>query len=302
MTPMPWGVELALAAVLAACLVACKDDEPPQEEDSPRRRRSSSSESAPDRKGMPLGEIHIVAKDGSYEVNEDSLLQVIALAQGDALPVSRALTGGYRVDSAPDGSVLARAGLLAEDVVTAINGVPIDDAAILAKAYPLVSVAKAITLTVSRKGETISLIYQVVRRGRALAERPPTRPLLEPSDPEPEEILDERIAKKGEHSWELKKSLADELSANGFARSMRIIPTRDGDAVVGLKLYGIRAKSIPRQLGFMNGDTVLRLNGEAIGEPEAALAAYQKSRGKSYFRVDIERRGKPLTLEYRLVD
>jgi general secretion pathway protein C len=44
------------------------------------------------------------------------------------------------------------------------------------------------------------------------------------------------------------------------------------------------------------------MNGFALSDPSKALEAYQKLRGATQLKIAIVRKGKPLTLEYRIVN
>jgi membrane-associated protease RseP (regulator of RpoE activity) len=275
-----------------------------QEGDSepPRRRRSTASESTSERRAQPLAEIMIDERDGSFEVNEDALLQVIALAHAGELPLSTVLGGGYRVERVPEGSVLAKAGLKVDDVVTALNGVPVDDAALLAKAYPLVRVAKAVTLTVKRNGEVVSLVYKVATRSRPLPPLPRREPLDDAGPEAPVDSDDPRIVRKSDTSYEVERSLVKELVEDGAARRARIVPYNQDGKVAGLKLFGIRRTSLLAQLGLKNGDLVLRANGRPLSSPEEALEIYRDAAKLSTLELEIERKGEKQTISYRAVD
>jgi hypothetical protein len=84
-------------------------------------------------------------------------------------------------------------------------------------------------------------------------------------------------------------------------RSVRVVPhLRDGQAS-GLRLFGIRAASLPAALGFQNGDIVLGVGGHSLISPESALDAYANLRGAERIPVQLERRGEPLLLTIRVV-
>ena len=85
-----------------------------------------------------------------------------------------------------------------------------------------------------------------------------------------------------------------------LAHAVRIVPSiRDG-APDGFKLYAIRPDSHIARLGFLNGDTVRRVNGRELSTPDKALETYSALRNAKRFEVEITRRGQPMTLEYIL--
>jgi len=272
--------------------------------------------------GMPLANIQIdppTSSEASYRVDNDALLQVLLLALDGALPVTRTAEGNYRVNRAAAGSVLALAGLRVADEVIAVNGVPLSDRRTMSKAYPLLKSARAITLSVRRGGEVITLNYRVRRTrssriGGRSARRPPSSSPLGSSLPRPRsrrgrlnkeklEALKKQIKRIDDTHFEIKRALLDEVLRNQaeLMRSARIVPEAKDGKVVGIRLYGIRQSSVLRLLGFKNGDSIQTINGKDITSPEKALKAYGELRTAKRFVVKIVRRGKPLTLHIRVV-
>ena len=101
------------------------------------------------------------------------------------------------------------------------------------------------------------------------------------------------------------RELFDNVLADPSAlmKMARVVPSVDGG---GMKLYGIRAGTVERltlrQLGFMNGDLVKSINGDSLGNIDAVLELYTKSRKTDRWVFEVERRGAPLTLTLRVVD
>ncbi|MEZ4471559.1 MAG: PDZ domain-containing protein [bacterium] len=92
------------------------------------------------------------------------------------------------------------------------------------------------------------------------------------------------------------------LEASEGDRPPRIIPRMEAGKAAGVKLYGIRRRSLAGALGFQNGDAVVRVNGKAIDGPDRLLKLYQELKGVATLTVDLERRGQPMTLHYTLTD
>jgi general secretion pathway protein C len=74
---------------------------------------------------------------------------------------------------------------------------------------------------------------------------------------------------------------------------------KDGKAN-GFKIFAIRPGTLYERLGVRNGDVITSINGHKLTTPDEALAAYQNLRDSTSFRLEVRRRGKPLTLTYRL--
>lgn len=92
---------------------------------------------------------------------------------------------------------------------------------------------------------------------------------------------------------EFQRLLAD---PHPLLRPLRVIPSiRDGQPR-GLKLFAIRSGSLPRALGFHNGDLLSAVNGHPLPDLEHALAAYSALRDASVLEFAILRDDQPLTL------
>ncbi|MDI1436167.1 hypothetical protein [Polyangium sorediatum] len=88
----------------------------------------------------------------------------------------------------------------------------------------------------------------------------------------------------------------------GLVRSGRFVPAQKDGKIVGLKLFGIRSRSMLATLGLQNGDLVLDLGGYALTSPDLALEAYSKLRGAKKVEMTLERRGAPQKFVYRIVE
>lgn len=103
---------------------------------------------------------------------------------------------------------------------------------------------------------------------------------------------------------EVSRASLDMLLENstGLARAARVIPQNRDGKTVGMKLFGIRAKSPFAVLGFKNGDTVMAIDGQAMTTPDEALKVYAGLKNAKKVEVAIERGGQTLKIVYRLLD
>jgi general secretion pathway protein C len=103
---------------------------------------------------------------------------------------------------------------------------------------------------------------------------------------------------------EIKRATWDLVLSRGeaLARSARVVPSMRDGKPFGFKLLGIRPNTLFARLGFENGDTLLRVDGEELASPESALAVYQLLRQSRRFAVAVDRRGAPFTLEVAIVE
>jgi len=111
------------------------------------------------------------------------------------------------------------------------------------------------------------------------------------------------IHKTGANSYDIEQSEIDATlsNLNTIATQARIVPSfKDGQAN-GFKLFSIRPGSLYSKIGIKNGDVISRINGYEITSPDKALEIYSKLKDAKQITVDLNRRGKPQTLDYSIV-
>jgi hypothetical protein len=165
-------------------------------------------------------------------------------------------------------------------------------------------------LVVQQKKDTIliKLGPKMPRSCPAVADAtPPTMPVAPPEpsavsqhDEELEKLLDTGIKKLDETHIQVSRQLIDAVLANpmAVAKGARVVPAVKDGKPNGFKLYAIRPTSLYAKLGLMNGDTLRRVNGQELATADKALEVYTQVREAKSLVVDIERRGKPITLTY----
>jgi general secretion pathway protein C len=95
---------------------------------------------------------------------------------------------------------------------------------------------------------------------------------------------------------DIEKSLED---INKLMSQVRIRPHfKDGQSD-GLSVSRIKGGSIFSKLGLRNGDIVQKINGQPINSPDEVLALYEKLKSGSEVSLEVTRRGKPRTMNYR---
>lgn len=111
-----------------------------------------------------------------------------------------------------------------------------------------------------------------------------------PSAPPPARSPDE---KRTLSRRQLDEALAD---FGALARQMQIEPARGG----GVKIVELERGSFVAKLGIERGDVVRRVAGHSIDSVDEAAAAYAVVATAREVVVELERRGKPLRIRYRL--
>ncbi|MEZ4372430.1 MAG: type II secretion system protein GspC [Polyangiaceae bacterium] len=117
----------------------------------------------------------------------------------------------------------------------------------------------------------------------------------------PSDIAD-KIKKVSDNEFEVDRSVVDKVLENQAAlmRSARIVPEQKDGKVVGIRMFGIRKDTLLGTLGFQNGDRLENINGFDMTSPEKALEAYARLRTAGNLKVQITRRGKPVTVDFRI--
>jgi general secretion pathway protein C len=114
--------------------------------------------------------------------------------------------------------------------------------------------------------------------------------------------IDSGVKSTGENTYEIDRALVDKILANPAAvsKGARVVPATANGKATGFKLYAIRPTSVFAKLGLTNGDTLSSINGIEMTSIDQAMQAYQKLRDANQLEVEIQRRGKPMTLKYSI--
>jgi S1-C subfamily serine protease len=241
-------------------------------------------------------------------------------------PVSLQLVQGqgYRLSGIADSSPLWFLGLRDGDVLTGV-----DKQAIIGREHELRSSYEArpgrVELTYMRGSEAHTVVLRIASGSawRSISGPPeaPVSPLpstapAPPLDPQPREeaalafALGLRCveAESGERPLigrcELERKVVDALLAqpSGLMKQARIVPAVVEGEARGFKIYGVRPNSIPKVLGFKNGDLVTSVNGRELVSIDSAMVAYEAFRHETEFRVVLERKRQVQELEIVIVD
>jgi general secretion pathway protein C len=105
-----------------------------------------------------------------------------------------------------------------------------------------------------------------------------------------------------ETEFNVDRAVVDKILENQaeLMRSARIVPEQQAGKVVGIRMFGIRPDTLLGTLGFQNGDRLESINGFNMASPEKALEAYARLRTASNLNVKVNRRGKPLSIDFRI--
>jgi general secretion pathway protein C len=139
------------------------------------------------------------------------------------------------------------------------------------------------------------------------ASAPPPTPVAQ-VDQKPEDgddlqaSVDAGIKSTGENQYEIDRALVEKILQNpmAVAKGARVVPAVVNGKPAGFKLYAIRPNSVYAKLGLTNGDTLSAINGMELTTADKALEVYTKLREATSLEVEVQRRGKPMTLKYTI--
>jgi S1-C subfamily serine protease len=329
---MSGRLALSLLGVLVGGALACSEPEPDGAASSEQAEASERTEQAPlvDQATLAalLGEA--VEVEGE-RVRADGLLVRLAfeplILQAGPARVQLVSGQGYKLLGVVEGSPLWQLGLREGDVLTTVDGEPI-----VGREHELRTIWGSRPSRADLgylRGEEARVVKLRIRRGAAW-QGDPARDLREEREAAREHLrrldpLPPRGPTSGDSGaaaelvehlrcvpdpdeplgrCELERGALDELLANPtlLARQARVIPAlKDGEAV-GFKLYGIRRGSLFSLLGIQNGDLIRSVDGIDLGDAEAAMEAYAKLRDAAQIEFELDRRGRPVSLEIAFVD
>jgi general secretion pathway protein C len=111
-----------------------------------------------------------------------------------------------------------------------------------------------------------------------------------------------KIHKISDTQFDIERSLVDQVLENQseLMKSARIVPEKEGDKVVGIRMFGVRPDSLLGTLGIENGDRLQSINGFEMSDPQKALEAYARLRSADKLSVTVNRRGKPMTIDFSI--
>jgi general secretion pathway protein C len=110
------------------------------------------------------------------------------------------------------------------------------------------------------------------------------------------------IQKVGPREYNIDRATVDKILENQaeLMKTARIVPEKEGDKTVGIKLFGVRPDTLLGVIGMENGDRLQTINGFDIANPEKALEAYARLRTADKLVLQVNRRGENMNLDYNI--
>jgi general secretion pathway protein C len=137
--------------------------------------------------------------------------------------------------------------------------------------------------------------------GKIAMKAAPPKDTGKPKSSVPKEIAD-KIHKVSDTEFNVERSVVDSILENQaeLMKSARIVPEKEGDKVVGIRLFGVRPDSLLGTLGIENGDRLSAINGFEMSDPQKALEAYTKLRTADHLTVAVNRHGNPVNIDFNI--
>jgi len=114
--------------------------------------------------------------------------------------------------------------------------------------------------------------------------------------------ISDKIHKVSATEFNVERSVIDGILENQaeLMKSARIVPEKEGDKVVGIRLFGVKPDSLLGTLGIENGDRLSAINGFEMSDPQKALEAYTKLRTADHLTVAVNRHGTPVNIDFNI--
>jgi len=192
--------------------------------------------------------------------------------------------------------IAALAGLFA---CTAGGGRDADLAAAIEELRQTREELQAVTAELKAQAETMTTLNSAHLTSVSAA-MDATAFMLEPESDRPDALIpgaDTAISCADELTCTADRAFVESLLADPtlMTKQARVIPSVKEGQTLGLKIYGVRPRSLPKLLGIKNGDLLLRINGRELKSWEAALELTKTLRGAERMVIDLERKGEALT-------
>ena len=103
------------------------------------------------------------------------------------------------------------------------------------------------------------------------------------------------VSKVSDGVYQIERRMFDEMLAEpgSLITEAKIVPRDDG-----IKIFGVKSRSVFYKMGLRNGDVVHQINEVALNDMQSALSLFTDLRGQSEFTVDFTRRGKRKSNRY----
>jgi general secretion pathway protein C len=130
----------------------------------------------------------------------------------------------------------------------------------------------------------------------------PTDSAVRRGPPKVSSEIASKIQKVSDSEFHVDRAVVEKILTDQaeLMKSARVVPDTQDGKVVGVRLFGIRPDTLLGVLGMQNGDRLETINGFDMASPEKALEAYMRLRTADGLKVQLNRRGTPMTIDYKI--
>ena len=221
---------------------------------------------------IPVNLVKIViatAKKGGHEVKRPWLgasLQGGTRDIADSLGIDR--PSGALVADVMDDSPAAEAGMKRSDIITALDGQPVDDPDALGYRLSTRPLGTSVPVVVRRDGKSVDLTLKLV----SAPETPPRDPVT----------IKDSSPFAGLTIVNLSPAVAEDMSLNRSKNGVVVTEVEDSSSAA--------------MTGFQKGDVILTVNNQRVGNTKD-LARLASSGDHTYWRLTLERNGHTMETE-----
>ncbi len=110
------------------------------------------------------------------------------------------------------------------------------------------------------------------------------------------------VKKVGTNRYEIDRSAVNEAMEDlgALSRQIRIRPHSKSGKMVGFRILRVQNNTMFDAIGLQRGDILQSVNGETVDNAGAALQLLDKLKNASNLTLTLERRGKPVDVEYSI--
>ena len=110
------------------------------------------------------------------------------------------------------------------------------------------------------------------------------------------------IQKVSATEFNVDRGVVDKILENqaDLMKQARIVPEQENGKMVGIRMFGVRPETLLGVLGMENGDRLQTINGFDMTSPEKALEAYARLRTADHLKVQVNRKGSNMNLDYNI--
>lgn len=132
----------------------------------------------------------------------------------------------------------------------------------------------------------------------SLEDDPPAAPVVAMVQPGLQNELNVSVTSSGRGVYEIPRRDVDHILGrlDLISGTVRVMPTGRG-----LKVGSIRRGSLAEKFGLKNEDEVVAVNGYKLTDPGAMLEAYSRLKDADTLRVDVQRRGRRMTITVHIL-